>query len=182
MEGSKENKQTVHQLQGQQTQRGGVQGQVAAHTVMTHFTALMLVLAYTAGLMSDKEIGYPMFTYAFRHANIFHLACNLIAIYSIKDFRYLPSMAIGVICYMLPRYTEYTVGFSGVICAAIGIIWGEYFATGSTRRNRIKFVTCTVLPLCLSLFIPQIDGLIHIYALIIGLLYGYIRRRNRKTR
>lgn len=149
---------------------------------MKHFTALMLTLAYIAGLMSDKEVGWPAMTYAFRHANVFHLMCNLIAMYSIKDFRWLPSMSIGVICYMLPRCTENTAGFSGVICAAIGIIWGEYFATGGTRRNCARFAVYTVLPLCLSLFVPQIDGLIHIYALTTGLIYGYIRRRIRQTR
>lgn len=82
-------------------------------------------------------------TYSFCHANIFHLAANLVVLWSLRNRICLcASLFAAVLASFLPTYvSQPTVGLSGVIFAAIGIMWGK---TG-------RFLTPVAL-LCLSSF------------------------------
>ena len=104
------------------------------------------------------------FGYMFFHANVFHLIANIICIWSIKR-HYWESVAIGVICSFAA--TSPTIGISGVIFATIGITCGIHM-----NRKALLYSLATALIIGLM---PSISLLLHIWALIIGYIYGWCR-------
>ena len=108
-------------------------------------------------------------TYSFCHANIFHLAANLVVLWSLRNRICLcASLFAAVLASFLPTYVpQPTVGLSGVIFAAIGIMWG--------KTGRFWDSCCVVMPfIVLTMLIPGVNGILHLWAYIIGLIIGRI--------
>ena len=60
-----------------------------------------------------------------------------------------------------------TVGLSGVIFAAIGIIWGKTGRFWDSCQMVMPFIVLTML-------MPGVNGILHFYAYIIGFIIGRI--------
>lgn len=116
--------------------------------------------------------GCPIFNrlaYSFCHANVWHLAVNLFVLWSIQGKLYIIApLAIAVYSSLLPMYvTAPTMGLSGFLFAWFGIAWGKALKPWS------GFIA--VLPyLCITMLISNVNGLLHLYAFLIGLILSYI--------
>lgn len=133
-------------------------------------------------------------TFHICHDNIFHLFVNCLALYLIAyRIDYLKSYVFASVSYLLPcpdiqgflyGITGDTVGLSAFIFASSGLVWGRYLAFNHISRHNAKKLTFLSLILVGSVFIPHIDGMIHIYSFLISLLYSYAESRtgNRSTR
>lgn len=108
-------------------------------------------------------------TYSFCHANIFHLAVNLVVLWSLRNRIYLcASFFAAVLASFLPAYvSQPTVGLSGLIFAAIGIMWGK---TGRFWDSCIAVMPFIVL----TMLLPGVNGTLHLWAYMIGFIIGYI--------
>lgn len=152
---------------------------------------IILILAFFhlhVGVNAESGV-YERIFFAFSHVNIFHLLCNIIALWTIKGrLHILPAFIISFLSTYLPfLYVGYetTYGFSAVLFATVGIKWGIYFQSQFNipiicldvpllERNIRRFFIYTVTPLIITMFIPNINWCIHIYALIMGLSYGAV--------
>lgn len=144
----------------------------------------------------------------FRHANIWHLAGNIfclwmlhlnrtttpsqqnpskIPLYTPKEClgepfrRILQGMAIAFICGFL-RWKSPTIGFSGVLFAMVGVMWGECLAGGhgtNVKKVLNRFMTRCMPWAVVGMIIPHIDGMLHTACLLCGLFYGYLARSRR---
>ena len=112
----------------------------------------------------------------FCHANIFHLAANILCIYLIKfPIRYVPAYIIATLVTFLPcptwqwstlSFEDIPVcGLSAAILAAIGIAWGEV----STFRKMLRY---SLLPVFIFSLLPNVNLPIHIYSLLAGFFYA----------
>jgi len=121
------------------------------------------------------------------HANIWHLAANLFALWLVRNRMYLlPSLAIAFIMSFLPVWGIWqigiTMGFSGVLFAVFGIKWGVYCQDSADKsplcgyEANWRFVT-RVLPFAVcGILIPHINWCIHTYCLLAGFVYGRYNR------
>lgn len=109
--------------------------------------------------------------YSFSHANIFHLAVNLIVLWSIKNkIQTVPALLIAIIASYLPMYVSSpTVGLSGFLFAAFGIMWGKTGRLLDAVKKVMPFIIITML-------IPNMNGLLHLYTFGLGFIIGYIYR------
>ena len=104
------------------------------------------------------------------HANIFHLAANTLCVWLMKIRLRLPlTVAISFVCSLLPQWSlwgaEPILGFSGVIFAAVGIVYGKL---GQFKRMA---KTC-LLPVIICGLFPHVALTFHIYTLLIGYAIG----------
>ncbi len=121
------------------------------------------------------------------HANVWHLAGNLWVLWWLKGRLHLrEAYVMAVVCSFLPVVpgvwdiaggeAAATCGFSGVLCAVIGVKWGAWCggchegchgmtAYGTFCRRVLPFVAAGAL-------IPHVNWSIHLYCLLAGLLYG----------
>lgn len=109
--------------------------------------------------------------YSFSHANIFHLIINLMVLWGIRNkLRPLLAIPIAIISSFLPMYiNEPTMGLSGYLFAEFGIMWGK---TGEWKNAAKK-----ALPIIfITMFIPNVNGLLHFYAFFIGFTFIYITK------
>lgn len=125
------------------------------------------------------------------HANVWHLAGNLWFLWYMKGRLYMrESYVMAVLCSFLPVVPGVwetfsageplsTVGFSGVLCASIGVRWGEWI--GMTLRKTAghggykAYWTFgkKVLPfVAVGMLIPHVNWSIHLFCLLMGLAYG----------
>ena len=107
------------------------------------------------------------FVYPFCHANIFHLLANLVCFWMIPcESHLLISYLCAVLCSFLPCFcSEPTMGFSGVLFAVVGISWG--------RCHRfVDMIWKNKLFLIIPLFLPNVNGLLHVYCLVVGYFIG----------
>lgn len=108
--------------------------------------------------------------YPISHANIFHLAANIVCLWMIKcPVNILITYPICVIASFFPSFFLYgnslTMGFSGVLFAMVGITWGRIDAF---KRMFLKNKWYLIIPF----FIPNINAFIHVYCLLFGFAYG----------
>lgn len=122
------------------------------------------------------DIGYADFSatlfhfiYPFFHANIFHLLGNVLCLWLFRCQLHISAgYLIAVLCSFLPTLvSEPTVGFSGVLFAVAGISWGNIGKFTLMCKKCAPF-------LLITLFIPHINALIHVYCLLAGYLYGLL--------
>ncbi len=123
------------------------------------------------------------------HVNVWHLAGNLWVLWLLKGRLHLFwSYMMAVMCSFLPCVPGVwdllsagepldTVGFSGVLCAIIGIRWGVWCETSLQIDGHCKEAYWTfvkkVLPfIVIGIFIPHVNWSIHLYCLLAGLGYG----------
>lgn len=105
--------------------------------------------------------------YPLSHANIFHLLANLLCLWMIYcRLHLLPAFAVAVVCSFLPCFVaEPTMGFSGVLFAILGISWGRVHRFKDMLWRNKWFL---VIPM----FIPHVNGFIHLYCLVGGYFVG----------
>lgn len=127
------------------------------------------------------------------HANVWHLAGNVWVLWLMKGRLYMrESYLMAVLCSLLPVVPGVwelfsagkplnTVGFSGVLCASIGVRWGEW--VGVTLRESAGHggfgaywtFAKRVLPfVAVGALIPHVNWSIHLYCLLAGFLYGRV--------
>ena len=125
------------------------------------------------------------------HANVWHLAGNVWVLWWMKGRLCMRECYLmAVLCSWLPVVPGVwdifsqagpagTVGFSGVLCASIGVRWGEWI--GQTRRRTggnggykaYWTFARKVLPfVAVGMLIPHVNWSIHLYCLLMGLAYG----------
>ena len=157
----------------------------------TTITKVLMTAQLALWWFAMPQVGYGSsgtiwehFFYPMSHVNVWHLAGNLWALWYLKGRLYMrESYVIAVLCSFLPVIPGMwdmtpsaepivTAGFSGVLCAVIGIKWGLWC---SSRKNLTAYWTfCKkVLPfVAVGMFIPHVNWCIHLYCLLAGLLYG----------
>lgn len=110
------------------------------------------------------------------HANIFHLACNVFCLCSLKNkIRIIPSVVIAFLTSFIPTWYENTMGFSGVIFAILGIEWGEV----GQFRKMCKLILPWVL---VTLLMPNMNALYHFYSLMGGYLFAFVKGKIYESR
>lgn len=114
--------------------------------------------------------------YPFSHANIWHLAGNILCLWMIRcPIHLIPTFVCAVLCSFLPcLVSEPTMGFSGVLFAMVGVSWGKIhrFRDMIWRNKWIIIIPA---------FLPHINFLIHLYCLMAGYLYGRYATRDKRT-
>lgn len=135
------------------------------------------------GFLPARREGFTLLShivFPLCHANVFHLACNLLCLYQLRQPYYLiPSIIISFACSFLPCpvlvLNSYAVefsylpimGFSGILFAIIGIKWG--------RIGDLKRMFSRLWPfLLVTAFIPNVAFLFHLYCIIYGFTFGYM--------
>ena len=103
--------------------------------------------------------------------------------YGFTAFNYTPfaTFVLAVLCSflpcpLLPLYGEsaaFTMGFSGVLFAMVGISWGK---VGRFREMLRRNKWYLIIPA----FLPHVNFLIHIYCLLAGYLYGMLCAKKSK--
>lgn len=127
--------------------------------------------------------------YPFSHANIWHLAANILCLWMIPCRLYIfATYVIAVLCSFLPSFCIYdsivqggfaalkspTYGFSGVLFAIVGISWGKVHRfRDMIWKNRWYLVV--------PAFLPHVNFLIHTYCLLVGYLYGTLCAKKSKN-
>jgi membrane associated rhomboid family serine protease len=122
------------------------------------------------------------FLYPFSHANIWHLAANVLCLWMLRcPMHLVATYLVAVLCSFLPSFCLYdsiarggfaallepTYGFSGVLFAMVGVSWGRIHRfRDMILRNKWYLFT--------PAFLPHINFLIHIYCLLFGYLYGSV--------
>ena len=122
------------------------------------------------------------FLYPLSHANIWHLAGNILCLWVLRcPLHIFITYIIAVLCSFLPSFCLFdcivngsfamadmpTYGFSGVLFAMVGISWG--------RIHRFKdMILRNKWILIIPAFLPHINFLIHLYCLLMGYAYGTI--------
>lgn len=110
--------------------------------------------------------------YSFSHVNIFHLTINLIVLWNVRNkLRPIQSFVIAVAASFLPMYASApTMGISGLLFASFGQMWGRTGRLFEAAKKAMPFILCTMI-------IPNVNGLLHLYAFCIGYFFGYIVSR-----
>lgn len=109
--------------------------------------------------------------YIFCHANIWHLAVNILVLFCIRGkIEILPPLVIAVIASYLPMYVaEPTMGISGFIFAVFGLMWGKL---GWWK----KAITVVGPYIIIPMVIPNVNGLLHLYCFLLGYIYASVRK------
>lgn len=167
------------------------------HKVIKLVVSLLLVGSYfflpkygfTAFEASTPCDLLPRLLYPFSHANIWHLAANILCLWMLRcQTHIVATYLIAVLCSFLPSFSIYdcivqggfaalsepTYGFSGTLFAMVGISWGKI--------HRFKdMVNLNKWFLIIPAFLPHVNFLIHIYCLLAGYLYGTLCAKKSKN-
>jgi membrane associated rhomboid family serine protease len=129
------------------------------------------------------------------HANIWHLLGNLFVLMLVRKLNIIPSVVIAYLASFIPtvgtlwdiigRLTSQepvmTMGFSGVLFAMLGVIWGDHVRIWSnTARyygyDAMEAFLMKMLPWALvGFFVPHANWELHLYSLIGGFTYGFFK-------
>ncbi len=114
------------------------------------------------------------------HANIWHLLGNLWVLWLLKGKMHIAeSVIISFLCSWIPVFGIWdigdTVGFSGVLCATIGIRWGEWCKSCGTMSAYGTFCKKVLPFVAVGALVPGINWCIHLYCILAGLIYGRFR-------
>ncbi len=162
----------------------------------TAFTKATVTLVLVLWWWRMPETGYPPaggtiwehLLWPLSHANVWHLAGNLYCLWAGLKGRLClrKCYLLAVLCSFLPVVPGLwelmpdadasggmaTCGFSGVLCAMVGVKWGVWFkgchgmtAYGTFCKRVLPFVAVGFL-------IPHVNWSIHLYCLLAGLMYG----------
>ena len=160
-------------------------GKWVAAAVLVLWWLLGDTVGYGEGDMNVwRHLVFPL-----SHANVFHLAGNLFAMFCILKgkMRMGVAVAISFLCSFVPVWGLWeigvTVGFSGVLFADLGIRWGEYCcrntAAYKTKRKEAAYWTfCKrALPFAVAgVLVPHLNWGLHTYCLLAGFVYGFLQK------
>jgi len=123
---------------------------------------LILIISMSLFFVHFPSCWYACFIYMFLHANIFHLAVNLYALWMIRldKNRVISSYIISVFAYLLfPN----AIGLSGMILAIVGMY--------ANKKTWLYFAGFSIV----TVFIPGIAFGVHTVCFISGYLYNKVR-------
>lgn len=122
------------------------------------------------------------------HANVWHLAGNVYFLWVVLKGRLhlMKSYVMAVVCSFLPVVpglwdmmpnadalgTVATCGFSGVLCAVVGVKWGEWIKSHYSITAYWTFAKRVLPFVAVGFLIPHVNWSIHLYCLLAGLAYG----------
>ena len=134
--------------------------------IITFLLTVCYLYAPAVGFVGCS-ISADHFLYPLCHANIFHLLGNILCLWMLRCPLYIPTTFVcAALCSFLPCLsTEPTMGFSGVLFSMAGISWGRTGRFIDMCRKCLPFVLITLL-------IPNVNALIHLYCLMAGYLIG----------
>ena len=150
--------------------------------------ACWLFLPATGYTNDDINRISPHLLYMWSHANSWHLAGNLLCLWLIRRKLYLySSLVIAFLVSFIPAFSIYgdvgmTLGFSGVLFAIFGTMWGVYAGermlfgqTPMDRKNTKRFLRLLLIAI-IGILIPHVNWCLHTYCLLGGFAYGWFRR------
>lgn len=107
------------------------------------------------------------FLYMFVHVNMWHLACNMLVLWSINGrMETCKAVLIAAMASYIPTwYDKPTLGFSGFLFALFGIMWGRMGVFKDCMKKGLPVILLTMV-------IPSVNGLIHLYCYVIGYIVG----------
>ena len=136
---------------------------------------MVLILACIGGyfLHTGFYDGCPWWNhlvYSFCHANVFHLCINMMVLWSIRNkIPLAEAFGVAVVASFLPMYVDgETMGLSGFLFGAFGIMWGR---TGKWKDAFVKampFIVCTMI-------VPNVNGLLHLWCFWLGYIVEFLR-------
>ena len=120
------------------------------------------------------------------HANVWHLAGNLYFLWVMKGRLHVrEAYVLAVLCSFLPVLPGVwdfsageavrpmaTCGFSGVLCAVVGVKWGEWIKSHYSITAYWTFAKRVLPFVAVGFLIPHVNWSIHLYCLLAGLAYG----------
>lgn len=134
---------------------------------------VLCVAFYTTHIGFDADSGWgEHLIYNFCHVNVFHLVINLMVLWQIRNkIEVGASLLVAFSASYLPMYvTEPTMGISGFLFAAFGIMWGKTGMFKKAMKAGLPFIILTML-------LPSVNGLLHLYCYLIGFVIGTIYNR-----
>lgn len=130
-------------------------------------TAVLLV-SYLTGVEGCWHV-----VYALRHANVWHLLCNVGALWCVRPLwcEVVLGYVIGVIGSLVPNGYAESVGCSGAICGIMGLRWGKVvflpeYRNGGNWLGLLKVVGC-MLAMCV---LPGVSWMLHVWCFVIGVV------------
>ena len=143
---------------------------VLTKTAIMIITTVMLFLPKFTFQGHGGLIGHCLFP--FSHANVFHLAANILCLYMIRfPFSFAQAFAVSFIASFIPAPTfQYstmsfadlpTCGLSGVIFAAVA----QRYAQCTTFTVTLKYL---ILPAFIASLLPNVNMLFHLYCIFIA--------------
>lgn len=114
---------------------------------------------------------YHNILFPLSHANIFHLALNIICLWQLRfSVRCLAvAFAISFMASLIPGSQIDVMGASGVIFSIIGIRYGQL--------NMPRKMVCAALPVfIITALLPNVAVLFHIWCLIIAFIVGWVHK------
>lgn len=133
----------------------------------------LLINGYSEGYGTDTP-WWTHIIYIMCHANVFHLAGNLLCLWLMKGRLHMPeAMTIAIAASFLPSVTpegSVTLGLSGVLFAIVGIKWGKACRFTGMLKYCLPAVIITAL-------FPNVNWVIHAYTLFLGYAYGWAYKK-----
>lgn len=147
---------------------------IRKHAKTKCLLSILAILGYTYGI-DGYGIHSPFLAhilYGFGHANIFHLTCNLLVLWAIRNnIRVLPAFIISVLASYIPQMVDgNTVGLSGFLFASFGLMWGKTGMVALSAKTVLPFIVLTII-------LPQTNGTLHLYCFVLGFLLEYLYTR-----
>lgn len=139
---------------------------------------IKLILSLVCLVLCTKHVGFyqgcPIenhFAYSFFHVNLFHLLINLMVLWSIKNrIDVTLSFVAAVSASFLPMFvTEPTMGLSGFLFSALGIMWGKTGRWKEAAKKAMPFILFTML-------LNDVNGTLHLYCFWLGYSIGFLRK------
>ena len=150
-------------------------------SVLSVIVTFLLILSYVF-LPRYGFVGFSGFwehvLYPFSHANIFHLLANVVCVLALLPrfgwMELLFGYLVSVLSSFLPCFcSEPTMGFSGVLFALVGESWG---VVGRFKEMLMKNKWFLLIPM----FLPHVNGFIHLYCLLGGYLVGRLKMKDER--
>ena len=139
---------------------------------------IKLILSLVCLFLCTQHVGFyhgcPIenhFAYSFFHVNLFHLLINLMVLWSIKNkIDVTLSFVAAVAASFLPMFvTEPTMGLSGFLFSALGIMWGKTGMWKEAAKKAMPFILLTML-------LNDVNGTLHLYCFWLGYSIGFLRK------
>ncbi len=145
-------------------------GTDVAFTLMVLGFALQMALDFHPGYTDASLL--PHMTFAFFHANVFHLAANMMTLHLLQPScrNLLAAYAISFATSFLAIAPLPTMGFSGILYVLIGIRTNLFTGRFSFWKGWF------VMFLFAGIAMPNVNGLLHLFCFIGGLTIRIISR------
>lgn len=142
-------------------------------TIATLLLIFLLPVNTQSVAASSTSTWWTHFIYIFFHANVFHLAANLYALWFIRAqrSRFIISCFIAIIVSFITPYP--IVGFSTVIYSMWGMNMLQY-----SRNTWLIFLAINLI----TILLPGIGWIAHFSAFSLGLFYSYLNQLSNEYR